>query len=755
MGIKIKFKIVYVALALLFLQGEAIANLNNQVQERVLDEILFIRNQELKDNFGYSVDIDEDVAIVGAWGKDDRGDQSGTAYIYEFVNGQWSQPFELVGNRFNPGDRFGSQVRIKGNTAVVSSPGYQNRGAVYVFQKSGDVWEEIAFLEDEDGQNYDDFGKSIAIDRDLIVIGSSGTDDLGTSSGSVYVYRNIEGEWIREARLLASDGAAKDMLGSSIDVEKNRIVVGAKGKDGYAGAVYVFDYLDNEWTETSKLILGDHIRSSDQFFGASLSMSENKLLVGASGFGENNSRSGAAFIFEYSNREWSEPTILTAHDWGKYDYFGVSVSLKYGRALIGSYRHETSWFRKDEGAAYFFEQNDEGEWVECIKYTPENGLANEYFGLSVSLGSDKLMVGSPGKNNSTGSVYALKYREKEWVQTRILNIEHEDHPGADFYFSFLGDQYRVNPDPNILEIDGVEERVSYIYDDIFGELVQSERIIYGQEIGEYSEGDRRIRGVPEEDDRGAAYIDEYNGEEWVQMARLFPDGLGLGYGFGEGTYLIDDRAFITTYHSRLYIFDYVDGEWVESDQIVLSQFIWSLSIENSGQRIVSSGRDNDGWLYFNVYEYVNGGWAGTFRFGDRDISYSTYVNEKFIMIRRDSTMVEVYESLGDRWDLSHSFDIAIEGLDPFVERLSISMSSYGDDTFFVRKPGFPLRMFALVNDEWTETRFTPHDPSHEEGLGLGRVSFDFDRVNKRLLLNHSFLNDDNQAVYGNYLFEYR
>jgi hypothetical protein len=180
------------------------------------------------DYFGRSVAVSGDIAVVGADGEDDEGNNAGAAYVFERGRGGpdgWGKVDELTPSDGDTSGQFGWSVAIDGDTLVVGSPGDDDAcspppdpdcysGAVYVFERdSGDpnTWNEVAKLTASDFYQQDLFGFSVAISGDTVVIGARYNDDDGADSGSAYIFERDRGgpdNWGQTQKLTASDGAA-------------------------------------------------------------------------------------------------------------------------------------------------------------------------------------------------------------------------------------------------------------------------------------------------------------------------------------------------------------------------------------------------------------------------------------------------------------------------------------------------------------------------------------------------------------------
>jgi hypothetical protein len=317
---------------------------------------------EAFDLFGASVAIDQwgdDWAIVvGAPRADDNGLNSGAAYLFLGADGYWYQAAKFLAYDGAPENLFGTSVAISGQTIVVGVGGINTvgeyNGSAYVYRFGDGQVRGVAKLVVSDGAEAGLFDVRVAIDGDVVVIGAPYDDENGRESGSAYVFRYVDGDWVEEAKLLASEGAARDYFGWSLDVAGDTIVVGARGERWYygsdptPGAVYVFRYVEGQWVETGKLETG-----ASDWFGASLSIDGDALVVGAPYDEENGEGSGSAYAFRYTGANWTQVAKLLPSDGAMWDQFGCAVAVSGDNAVIGALRDDDQAI--NSGSAYVFE----------------------------------------------------------------------------------------------------------------------------------------------------------------------------------------------------------------------------------------------------------------------------------------------------------------------------------------------------------------------------------------------------------------
>ena len=308
--------------------------------------------------------------------------------------------------------RFGRSVAVDGDTLVVGAHGDDNdSGAAYVLIRESGAWRQVAKLTALDRAASGWFGSSVSIHGDTVVVGADGDNDNGVDSGAAYVFtKPANGGWVdstETAKLTAFDGAAYDWFGSSVSIDGDTVVVGAFGDDdngSISGAAYVFTkpgsggWVDS--TETAKLTAFDGA-GSDRF-GSSVVVDGDTVIVGAQQDDDNGSDSGSAYVFvKPASGGWvdaTETAKLTASDGAVEDYFGWSVALDEDTVVVGA-RSSTSEFfgNAGPGSAYVFSKPASAGWVdatETAKLTASDGEATDQFGHSVTVDGATVVIGA-------------------------------------------------------------------------------------------------------------------------------------------------------------------------------------------------------------------------------------------------------------------------------------------------------------------------------------------------------------------------
>ena len=313
------------------------------------------------DGFGISVAIDGDTIVVGAWHDDvgTNGNQ-GSAYIFVRNGTTWTEQQRLTASDGTPTDEFGYSVAIDGETVIAGAyqadgGGIGDAGAAYVFVRSGAVWTQQQKLIASDGGQGEHFS-FVSISGDTALVGAA-YDSIGPNSnqGSAYVFVRSGTVWTQQQKLVASDAAANDELGRSVSISGDTAVVGASGDNVGSntdqGSAYVFVRSGTTWTEQRKLTASDG--AANDFFG-SVEIEGDKVIVGAHaaivGF---NVAQGAAYTFTRSGTTWTEQQKLVASDGAEADRFGTSVAVGGNKYFAGAYAANIG-MANDQGVAYVF-----------------------------------------------------------------------------------------------------------------------------------------------------------------------------------------------------------------------------------------------------------------------------------------------------------------------------------------------------------------------------------------------------------------
>ena len=420
-------------------------------------------NSESSDQFGTAVAVSGDTMVVGALfesgggtgvnpASDETASSAGAAYVYERVGGVWTFKAYLKASNTGENDNFGRSVAIDGDTIVVGAPEESgsgtgvnppddddlvSAGAAYVFVRSGGEWSQQAYLKAENPWEYSNFGLSVAVSGETVVVGAPKEDGIGIGvnptidesgddSGAAYVFTRSGGVWSQTAYVKASNTGDYDEFGSAVAVTGDVLVVGAPFESGSGqginplddddgfnvGAAYVYRRAAGVWAFEA-YVKASNAGDGDQF-GLSVAAAGETFVAGApeedsSGEGVNpvpdNSanQSGAAYVFAHHEGNWSEQAMLKASNTGAADYFGTAVAVFGDRVLVGAFDEDGDGADLDplnnnlssgSGAAYLF-RRAAGVWSQGHYIKAPNTGSGDSFGQSVAVSSSTLGIGAP------------------------------------------------------------------------------------------------------------------------------------------------------------------------------------------------------------------------------------------------------------------------------------------------------------------------------------------------------------------------
>lgn len=363
------------------------------------------------------------------------------------------------------GDRFGVSVAIWGNTAVIGAMGDDvgsngSQGSAYVFVRSDSTWTQQAKLVASDGAAVDLFGSSVAIYENTAIVGAQ-NDDIGTrtNQGSAYVFARSGTVWTQQAKLVATDGQGGDTAGKEVGIYGDTVILGAHNHNNTAtdqGAAYVFVRSGTTWTQQAKLSASDSL--TDDNFGWDVGIWENTAVISAP-FDDidGNNDQGSAYVFVRSGSAWTQQAKLIYSDFNGVpdDHFGYSVAVSGNTAVIGT---PLDNIRPgiDQGSAYVFARSGT-VWTEQAKLVPSEAAEVDQFGRSIDLFENTLVV-----TTARETVWVFHRTGSAWTEQRKLTSsdgEVGDNFGAAAAVS--GDTVLVGAEANF--VSGVRTGSAYAY----------------------------------------------------------------------------------------------------------------------------------------------------------------------------------------------------------------------------------------------------------------------------------------------------
>lgn len=552
------------------------------------------------DEFGYDVAMVGDTLVVGARGDDH---ETGAVYVFKELNGNWGEIAKITASDAAEDDFFGQTLAYDGATLCVGAPradeGEQESGAAYVFREVNGIWTQLAVLKSDQTWREDFFGTSIAVDGNLILVGSPQDDTTGTNSGSVTAFREVAGRWLQLSRITAVDAEAGDQFGSGIAISGNCALIGARTDDnlGYStkGAGYLFeiptsldcnengtpddcetdcnangvvDDCELETILTSKL-LGQDVAAGDRY-GWSVAVYGDTAVIGSYQDGDGGENSGSAYVFSQVAGNWLQVAKLTASDTNSLNRFGYSVAI-HGDIIVVASNPPTPRI----ASLYLFRKVESG-WQEIAKISADDGSR---FGERIVFDGHTILAGAPdnaGMGIVSGAVFVFRQVEDVWQQVQVLYAD-DAASGDEFGFSvaLYGDTAIIGARRN---------------DEVFPES-------------------------------GSAYIFSNVGGVWQQTAHLTSDDPALGDNFGFEVAIGNGVAAVanskgTSAPNSVIVFEQSEGVWQQVTELVASdarngdRFGYRISIDNNlmlvGSQRSFTGAVNAGAAY--LFEYEGGIW---------------------------------------------------------------------------------------------------------------------------------------------------
>lgn len=318
------------------------------------------------------------------------------------------------------GADFGKSVVVDGSTMVIGDPGDptlgESAGRVHVYERTDGNWQHAAELVGAGTDKRDRFGWTVDLQGDRLVVGAPGwATGFGTPIGAVYVFeRNNHGAWEQTARLLAVTTSTSDRveLGTDVALDGDRILAGGPQASTTAqvrtGAAFVFELSDGKWTKTHEL-LGDRYYDA---MGHQVALSGDTAVVGSFHGHVNGVRTGKVHVWTLGAPGEATRQVVTAPDRAENDYFGYSLQLDGDLLVVGAPLDDDSGLA-GSGSVYRYIRSVDGNFEYAGKLTSPSPAANDRFGLHVELGDRALHVGSPMANEDLGHI-DIFLRDPNW-----------------------------------------------------------------------------------------------------------------------------------------------------------------------------------------------------------------------------------------------------------------------------------------------------------------------------------------------------
>lgn len=357
------------------------------------------------------------------------GVQSGSAVVFGRSGNTWIPQATLLPDEGGTGDQTGLRVALFGDTAVLGAPraaeqGQIDRGAVYVFQRTGSAWSQVVRLLASDGAASSGFGDAIALEGDTLIVGAP-THDIGADAdaGQVYVFQRTAGVWSQVAILSAVGAASDDRYGSSVALSGGLLLVGAPlqedaGSPTNAGVVHVYTGAAATWALQGAL--SAQMPESDARFGGALLLNSTRAIVGAPGNASGASGRGAARVYTRAGNTLTATQTLTASDGAADENFGSSFAIAGTRLVIGApFRHA------GEGGAYVFEDGGAG-FAQTAVLAADDGGFSDRIGDAVVIDGSEILLGASldqvANNVGQGSIKRFVQQAGNWTANGQLDL---------------------------------------------------------------------------------------------------------------------------------------------------------------------------------------------------------------------------------------------------------------------------------------------------------------------------------------------
>ena len=345
------------------------------------------------DNFGSAVSVSGNTMVVGAR----HYGGLGVAYVYVNSDDQWKTQATLQDPNPASDDDFGGSVAISGNTVVVSSS-----EDVYVFDRSGVTWQLQNTLDVPAGCSTvgSDIpapdGDALALSGSTLVVGAACSPSSGPSEdeGAAYVYGESGGQWTLKTVLNDPHGTGGDSFGSSLAISGNTLVVGAYDYPSYhgEGATYMYEQSNGHWD--FRTVFKDPHGADEDWFGSAVAISGTALVVSADEYPAGDGE-GRTYVWDESGGHWRFRAVLKDPHAHTIDSFGSSLAIAGTALVIGADGYPDGF----PGAAYFFKLAS-GHWEFRAVVKDPRDRVYDYFGSSVALSGSTQAIGAYDTQNS-------------------------------------------------------------------------------------------------------------------------------------------------------------------------------------------------------------------------------------------------------------------------------------------------------------------------------------------------------------------
>ena len=291
-----------------------------------------------------------------------------------------------------PGGEHGRAVSIDGDFLAVGNPDFPSASA-YIYQFTAGSWNQQAILVLPGPPTGTSFGCSVSLSNDTLAVGASTDNTMGSAAGACYVYLHSQGAWNLQAAIFASDAATADFFGGSVSLDGDSLLVGAFGDDDAgpnSGSTYVFTRTLGIWSQQAKLVAND--AQAGDLFGLSAGLEGDVAIMGAPYDDDQGLDTGSVYSFRRTGQGWAQQAKLLSPSPHQKDYFGSSLAVSSGTVLVGT---PAAFSRQVMGYCFVSVGNN---WVLQAKLRPvgpTSAWPSGQDGVSVDLDGDRAIIGVP------------------------------------------------------------------------------------------------------------------------------------------------------------------------------------------------------------------------------------------------------------------------------------------------------------------------------------------------------------------------
>jgi len=319
-------------------------------------------------------------------------------------------------------ERFGSAVATQGDLLVCSGATAcalsRFAGTTEVFRRVGHDWVFEQELYAPDGQPYDRFGNSLALDDGFLVVGAPLNDEVANDAGAAYAFQMTGGAWVQTQKLAPGAAQAEEWFGWSVCARGGVLVVGAPRSPATStepGAAYVFRLENGEWVRKQRLR-----EPGAAMFGWQVSVAGDLIVVGAV-------LEGAAYVYRFDGSAWTMEQKLVG-PFGSSGSFGYSVCTDGRRVAVGDPNAYTG--NPGGGAAWVY-RHDGTRWIEEQELRPVGAVPSNAkfwtglkFGTTVALDGEAVVVGAPWDSEVAwlcGAGFLFRHDGVRWTQEKKIS----------------------------------------------------------------------------------------------------------------------------------------------------------------------------------------------------------------------------------------------------------------------------------------------------------------------------------------------